>query len=547
MAITEKDTASSSKVHSAPNVDLNELINELKVKIGKLESECFKKQSIINAYEASEIVSEERMKSLEEDCMNSYRAQTRFTTKINGLKKMVIEEKVLNTKLQTDNEFLKNLISTGNICGILNQVKGEDKYKAVPPPFNNNFMPKVDKEKRNAYLQQFKDVFQDKKKVVDLYKNVEVSEEGEFVMKKEVKEEKSIGVQVSEDDLESIDLNQDDLSDLSDQITEEELKASERGRRYKKAESVDQLPKYPPVTQRMRRVNEQMKREHVSFDICEKKKVSYNAVRPPSKKLLERIEQNKKKKVNEEEMNVDYITLVYPIFSSVEDFDIGEVETVEEYERKKSRYRDSEVEEPLSLKKIVFIKGKVERSDVRMTEFVPFLIDFDNLKTKKTIGVKEPKPSERFKKPKEHEMFKEKVWCRKCDEYGHHTDSCDERLKFQPFHVPNGTKDVQDFVLYKQKYNMYLEKGNVCGKETSNEMKAEIKRKKQVNESAKRSKSPQKHKKVTKKKSQSLKINQDTQSVKSDESQESSNSEKTRRKDTYQRKKPTELTGDEKF
>lgn len=218
MAIIEKDTGSSSQVHYAPTIDLTEVINEIKMNVGKLESECFKKQSIINAYEASELVSEERMKSLKEDCVNSYKAQKRFTTEIDGLKKMIIEEKVLNTKLQADNEFLKNLVSTGNICGILNQVKEEDKYKAVPPPFNNNFMPKVDKDKRNAYLQQFKDVFQDKEELVDLYKNVEVSEEGVFFVKKELKEEKSIGVQVSKDDLESIDLNQDDLSDLSDQI-----------------------------------------------------------------------------------------------------------------------------------------------------------------------------------------------------------------------------------------------------------------------------------------------------------------------------------------
>ena len=77
------------------------------------------------------------------------------------------------------------------------------------------------------------------------------------------------------------------------------------------------------------------------------------------------------------------------------------------------------------------------------------------MKTKKTIGVREPKPSERFKRPKEHEMFKGKVWCRKCDEYGYHTDSCEGRLKFQPFHVPDRRKYGQDFVLYKQKYVKY--------------------------------------------------------------------------------------------
>ena len=158
------------------------------------------------------------MKSLEEDCVNSYRAQTRFTTEISGLKKMLVDEKMLNVKLLTEVEFLKNLVATGNICGILNQVKEEEKYKAVPPPFQNNFMPKVDKEKRSAYLQQFKEVFEDRKDVADLYKNVEVGENGELEIRNVVK---SVETKVSDDDTDSSELNQDDLSDLSDQITEE--------------------------------------------------------------------------------------------------------------------------------------------------------------------------------------------------------------------------------------------------------------------------------------------------------------------------------------
>ncbi|XP_076920627.1 uncharacterized protein LOC143581822 [Bidens hawaiensis] len=299
MALIEKDAGTSSQVHSAPTVDLNEIINELKVKVGKLESERFKKQSIINGYESSEQMNEERMKSLEDDCVSSYRAQTRFTTEIEGLKKMIVEEKVQNTKLKIENDFLKNLVSTGNICGILNKVNEKDKYKAVPPPFNNNFMPKADKEKRDAYLQQFKDVFHDKEEFADLYKNVEVNENREFGQKKVVIEDKSIGVQVSEDDFDFEDLNADDLSDLSDEITNEEIKAAERSRRYQKPETVDKLPLLPPTKSKMERQNERMRREHVKFDICERPKQSYHAVRPPSKALLKRIKENNKKKVSE--------------------------------------------------------------------------------------------------------------------------------------------------------------------------------------------------------------------------------------------------------
>ena len=145
----------------------------------------------------------------------------------------------------------------------------------------------------------------------------------------------------------------------------------------------------------------------------------------------------------------------------MEDLDVGVVETMEEYEKRKSRYKNNEDDKPLNLKKINFVKGEVVRSGIRIAEFVPFCIDYDNLKSKKTIGMSEPKPSERFKKPKEQERFKGKVWCRKCDEYGHHTDSCDGRLRFKPFHVPDGTVLGQNFVLYKQMYDNYLGPGTV--------------------------------------------------------------------------------------
>ena len=56
------NSASSSTVESDPIAELHDLVNELRVKVGKLESECFRKQSIINSYEASELVSEDRMK-----------------------------------------------------------------------------------------------------------------------------------------------------------------------------------------------------------------------------------------------------------------------------------------------------------------------------------------------------------------------------------------------------------------------------------------------------------------------------------------------------
>lgn len=61
---------------------------------------------------------------------------------------MYLEEKVKNTQLQIEVEFLKNPISTRNIGGKLMKIKEENKYKGVPPPFNHNYSLIVDKEKR---------------------------------------------------------------------------------------------------------------------------------------------------------------------------------------------------------------------------------------------------------------------------------------------------------------------------------------------------------------------------------------------------------------
>lgn len=45
-----------------------------------------------------------------------------------------LEEKVKNTQLQVEVNFLKNLAATGNICEKLEKIKPEDKYKVVHHP-----------------------------------------------------------------------------------------------------------------------------------------------------------------------------------------------------------------------------------------------------------------------------------------------------------------------------------------------------------------------------------------------------------------------------
>ena len=49
VAFVAIDSASSSTVESDPLAELHDLVNDLRVKVGKLESECFKKQSMINS------------------------------------------------------------------------------------------------------------------------------------------------------------------------------------------------------------------------------------------------------------------------------------------------------------------------------------------------------------------------------------------------------------------------------------------------------------------------------------------------------------------
>ena len=180
------------------------------------------------------------------------------------------------------------------------------------------------------------------------------------------KEEKLTEAPISKEDVDSSDLDHDDLSDLSDQITEEELKASVKGKRHMKPESVDQLPLYPPVSQKMKAMNEQIKREHLPFDLCDKKNVRYNAVRPPTKKHLKMLKKKKKQLKEEGELIVVSETPIYPVFSSIQDLDVGEVETVEEYERRRSKYKNNEDDKPLNLRKVNFVKGEVIRSDIRI-------------------------------------------------------------------------------------------------------------------------------------------------------------------------------------
>lgn len=99
--------------------------------VGICESEINKKDNIINLYEESERTYEAQIISLEEDCIKSYETQSWFTVQIEGLKKMYNEEKLKSTALQVDVEFLKNLVSAGNICGKLEKIKPGDKYSTT--------------------------------------------------------------------------------------------------------------------------------------------------------------------------------------------------------------------------------------------------------------------------------------------------------------------------------------------------------------------------------------------------------------------------------
>ena len=115
-------------------------------------------------------------------------------------------------------------------------------------------------------------------------------------------------------------------------------------------------------------------------------------------------------------------------------------------------------------------------------------------------------------------------------------------MSFKPFHVPDGIKFGQNFVLYKQMYEQYLGQGKDV-----NEKKTVDKGKGKVTESVKGSMSHLRHGVVTKKKLQSLNSHDETESVRSVKSTNSSTSRVTRSDAAQTRKKPAAPTGDENF
>lgn len=110
------------------------------------------------------------------------RTLSRFNVEIEGLKKMYVDEKLKCTQLKVEVDFLNNLVATGNICGKLEKINPGDKYKVVLPCFSDNCSLKVDKGKREAFLSQFKTIFNDNKGFIENYEDVVLDGEGEFVM-----------------------------------------------------------------------------------------------------------------------------------------------------------------------------------------------------------------------------------------------------------------------------------------------------------------------------------------------------------------------------
>ncbi|XP_076885303.1 kinesin-like protein KIN-12E [Bidens hawaiensis] len=155
--INETGETSNSEGPSEHTTDLLLIIDDLNREVRKWKSECGKKDVVINVYDDSERTYENQIKSLEEDCMKSYRIQSKL-----------------------------NLEVDGNIMGHVEKMKPIEKYKIVPPPFCDKYPLKVDNEQREEYLKQFKSTFEDKKEFISMYENVTVNKKREFDIKENI-------------------------------------------------------------------------------------------------------------------------------------------------------------------------------------------------------------------------------------------------------------------------------------------------------------------------------------------------------------------------
>lgn len=114
---TDGEASSSQVPYELSTSDLLLIIDDLNREVGKWKSECSKKDVVINVYDMSEKTYDKKINSWEEDCVESYRIQSKLNLKVDGFKKLYTEEKLKNTELQIQIDFLKNLVLIGNILG----------------------------------------------------------------------------------------------------------------------------------------------------------------------------------------------------------------------------------------------------------------------------------------------------------------------------------------------------------------------------------------------------------------------------------------------
>lgn len=155
-------------------------------------------------------------------------------------------------------------------------------------------------------MKQFKNVFEDKSIFVKQYDNVFVDKNGQFIVKQN---EKSVIKKTDKMDNEKKKWSEysSENNSCSSGSTKSSKNKKKKGSGKKKGENISLLPKKTP---QLKKHYEQMRKEHVVVDICDRS-------------------QAKVKKRNDVPQKSSYDQShppIYPVFSNHEIFDIGDVD-----------------------------------------------------------------------------------------------------------------------------------------------------------------------------------------------------------------------------
>lgn len=266
-----------------------------------------------------------------------------------------------------------------------------------------------------------------------MYEDVTVNKEGEFAVKKEESNDDQSKLTQTEGKRWS-----EYTSESSDGSSGSKSSTGKKRRNKSKKDKRPKIPFPPPASAKVKNYWERMRQEHKPFDLCPpraQQKATSPKTKAPKKKVTESISHPP----------------IYPVFSNHELFDVGEV--TERQNRRHISNEGSSSKSSLKMKGIRFVKEKVPY-ELDLSQ--PIRVNFSNrLYAKTSLGFDYPKPSDKIKDKKMLEDMGSfaKVFCTKCDAYGHHTDTC--WFEEEKFEIPDIVSGV-DMKSYKEMYSKYL-------------------------------------------------------------------------------------------